>query len=198
MRQNAVSSEELRQRSKHLMSKGFAQTQEKLEVLDITSIEYRNYVDLPLDRPDKTESLDSLIEILGAKLRAKISEVERIRCELHHLADAASIAAIFLDDSVCIRRFTSRIGFFYDLSDGDIGKPLSEKACRLGSFPLSADIDQVKTTRAPVERYLRYGPSAAYFKMRILPNQSKGEALRGMTVSFAPVVPFNLLPPCQA
>src|SRR5689334_2622304 len=57
------------------------------------------------------------------------------RDDLDGLLTCTSVAAVFLDEALRVRRFTPAVLDLYDLGPGDIGSPLSDIAHRVRELP---------------------------------------------------------------
>ena len=178
---------ELRLRSKYLLASRIAQKCRNVGTSKNDEIEHRSGMLPTLDQQGQIGMLNRLIETLSARLLSKVTEADRLWGELQNVVDATSVAAVFLDSGAYVRHFTPQIRYFYELSDVGIGKTLHDKPCKLGYSGLGADLQLVRSTGSPVERYFQGNSTEKYFLVRVLPNRSRDEAVWGTTITFAQV-----------
>jgi two-component system CheB/CheR fusion protein len=57
--------------------------------------------------------------MVNAQLEEKVVEIARNRDDLQNLLESSHVATILLDREQRVRRFTSNVGAFFRLKDGD-------------------------------------------------------------------------------
>ena len=67
----------------------------------------------------------------------------RSNSDLANLFDSTSIATLFLDQDLRIRRFTPRLLEIFNLREGDEGRPISDIVTHLTRDGLGHDVQQV-------------------------------------------------------
>jgi signal transduction histidine kinase len=99
----------------------------------------------PADRSEQLYELRKSCQLLEDKLAASSEKFD-------NLVRAAAIAAIFVDTDLAISDFTPDAERLFDLSDADIGRPVSGLGCRIAFDRFNDTIWQVMASGTPFER----------------------------------------------
>lgn len=96
--------------------------------------------------------------------------------DLHDLLEAATAAAVLLDSSGRIDRFTAGASALFPLRAGDLGRPLTELACLVDWPQLAADLRRVLQRDQLVERELA-AQDGRWWRVRLQPRRAGGVLL---------------------
>jgi len=109
-----------------------------------------------------TEDLQSTIEELenaneeltrvNSQLQEKVQELDQANCDVSNLMVSADIATLFLDDQLCLQRFTTPAARLLNLRDTDIGRPFRDFVPTLHDESLPNDCRRVLRERSFVEK----------------------------------------------
>ena len=72
------------------------------------------------------QSLNEELQTVNIELQSKADELSVINSDIKNLLNSIDIATIFLDNSLCVRRFTSHATRIFKLILSDAGRPLSD------------------------------------------------------------------------
>ncbi|ACB94357.1 MCP methyltransferase/methylesterase, CheR/CheB with PAS/PAC sensor [Beijerinckia indica subsp. indica ATCC 9039] len=135
---------------------------------------------------EELQSLNEELQTMNSELNNRNESLVRSNSDLSNLFDSTSIAILFLDSNLCIRRFTSRFLELFNVREGDEGRPISNIVTRLTHDSLVTDAQQVLRTLTPVEREVSVanGPS---FLMQIRPYRSLNNVIDGVVVTFVDI-----------
>ncbi|MGE0707899.1 MAG: chemotaxis protein CheB [Planctomycetota bacterium] len=100
---------------------------------------------------EELSSLNEELSAVNAQLQEKVHEQEALNDDLTNLLRCTEVAALFLDPSLRIRRFTPASQQLMNLIPSDLGRPLGHITRRFEDPRLVADIQRVLETRAPAE-----------------------------------------------
>jgi len=101
------------------------------------------------------EELQSLIEELttvNSQLQEKIHELDQANCDISNFMVSSDIAILFLDEQLCIQRFTPSAARLLNIRDTDIGRAFDEFAPKLDDESLLNDCRRVLRERSSVEK----------------------------------------------
>lgn len=144
--------------------------------------------------PDSTAELQSSQEELhtlnlelrsvSAELSAKTRELETARNDLANILNGAGIAVVFLDGSLCVRRFTPAATRFFRLVGGDVGRPLDDIAMRFRDDALLDHARKCLTDRVSREQEVRTNDGRACVR-RVIPCRLPDGRVDGILLAFA-------------
>lgn len=136
---------------------------------------------------EELQSLNEELQTINAELNARNDSLVRSNSDLANLFDSTSIATLFLDGGLRIRRFTPRLLDIFNVRDGDEGRPISDIVSRLARDGLGEDVRQVLRTLAPIEREVAMAEGGASFLMRVRPYRDLNNVVDGAVVTFVDI-----------
>ena len=121
---------------------------------------------------EELHSVNEELYTVNAEYQRKIAELTELTDDMDNLLFSTDVGVMFLDGDLCIRKFTPKIGEFFDLLAQDIGRRVSTFAHNIAYDGLLDDVTRVLTTRQVCEREVR-DRHGKYFLLRILPYRGK-------------------------
>lgn len=141
------------------------------------------------------EELQSTNEELGtvnAELQNKVNELTATSNDLNNILGSTDIATVFLDNDLCIKRFTPAAKELFSFIDSDTGRPIRHIVHQLKYDDLLKDTEHVLTKLEAVEKELQ-DSNGHWFLMKILPYRTLDNTIEGVVVTF-----FNMTSQKQA
>ncbi len=136
---------------------------------------------------EELQSLNEELQTINAELNARNDSLVRSNSDLANLFDSTSIATLFLDGDLRIRRFTPRMLDIFKVREGDEGRPISDIVTRLTRDGLGQDVQQVLRTLAPIEREVAVAEGGASYLMRVRPYRDLNNVVDGAIVTFVDI-----------
>ncbi len=133
---------------------------------------------------EELQSLNEELQTINAELNTRNGSLMRSNSDLANLFDSTSIATLFLDDGLCIRRFTPRVQDIFRIREGDEGRPISDLVTHLADNRLELDLQQVLRTLIPIEREVAMADSAMSYLMQVRPYRDLNNVVDGVAVTF--------------
>ncbi len=133
----------------------------------------------------QVEMYNGLVENLADQLLTKTRELSRLSTEMQSLIDVSETAAIFVDEGLLIRRFTSASRSIFALNETDVGRSLADIACNLEYQDLSADFHQTMLTGESSRRWLKSRDGNLHYLLRIIPTRRERSRPAGATLIFS-------------
>jgi two-component system CheB/CheR fusion protein len=140
------------------------------------------------------EELQSMNEELGTvnvELRSKVEERERINDDLQNLITSAEVATVFVDSTMCIKRFTPQASKLFSFVASDIGRSLLDITNRLNYAEMAADAESVFKNLGSIERQITTTDQRRFFA-RILPYRTRGDRIEGAVLTFFDVTELRV------
>jgi two-component system CheB/CheR fusion protein len=140
---------------------------------------------------EELQSMNEELMTLNSELQGKIDLLSQAENEVKILLDNTRIGIIFLDNDLCIQRFTSEAKEAFNLIPGDIGRPLQDIRSNIRYDDMERDAREVLETLRSVEKELR-SKDEKWYLMRIIPNRSAGNVINGLVFTFTDVTEMKL------
>ena len=135
---------------------------------------------------EELQSLNEELITVNAELQGKIEELSRATDDMKNLLDSTKIATIFLDNQLCIKRFTSEATNIINLIPSDVGRPVSDIVSHLEEDTLSRDAQQVIDSLAAKEQPVRT-KSGHWYLSRIIPYRTLDNVIDGVVITFTDI-----------
>ena len=132
------------------------------------------------------EELQSINEELGTvnvELKSKVDELGRANADLQNLMASTSIATVFLDRELRIKRYTPPAITLFNLIPTDAGRPLSDLNSRLEFGSVVADATRVLHELTPIERELG-SADGRWYLVRITTYRTAEDHIAGVILTF--------------
>ncbi|MFC1841217.1 chemotaxis protein CheB [Thermodesulfobacteriota bacterium] len=135
---------------------------------------------------EELQSTNEELATVNAELQNKLDEFAKTNDDMNNLLAATEIASIFLDDDLCIKRYTPAAARIISLIQTDIGRPLGDlKTC----FP---DVDLVEQIRKvlrdlnTVEMEI-LSKDFIWYAIKIMPYRTSENIIDGVAITFIDV-----------
>ena len=132
---------------------------------------------------EETQSLNEELVTLNSELHAKVAELMEAQSDLRSLLNSTGIATIFLDRSLCIKRFTPEARDVVHLIDTDVGRPLGDLATKLADARLIEDAAEVLKSLVMRERQVR-ASNGTWYLVRVMPHRMLTGEINGVVITF--------------
>ena len=136
---------------------------------------------------EELQSLNEELQTINAELNHRNENLVRSNSDLANLFDSTSIATLFLDRDLRIRRFTPRLLEIFNLREGDEGRPISDIVTHLTRDGLGHDVQQVLRSLVPIEREVMMAEDGASYLMQVRPYRDLNNVIDGAVVTFVDI-----------
>ena len=89
---------------------------------------------------EELQSLNEELQTVNAELQSKVEELSATHDDMRNLLNSTEIATIFVDNDMCIRRFTLEATNIINLIQTDIGRPLGHVSTNLSCEGMLDDL----------------------------------------------------------
>ena len=135
---------------------------------------------------EELQSLNEELHTVNQELQTRLDELTRTNNDMKNLLDSTDIATLFLDNSLCVRRFTSETSKVTKLIPGDVGRPITDIASALLYPELADDAHKVLRMLVNVEKQIPT-PDGNWFAARILPYRTLENMIDGVVITFTDI-----------
>ncbi|MDQ2646292.1 MAG: PAS domain-containing protein, partial [Myxococcota bacterium] len=124
---------------------------------------------------EELQSVNEELYTVNAEYQKKISELTQLTNDMDNLLASIEVGTIFLDQKLCVRKFTPRVAEVFNLLPQDVGRPISAFSNRLAHATLVDDLKEVLGNARSIEREVE-DHSGNWYYLRILPYRARGTA----------------------
>jgi two-component system, chemotaxis family, CheB/CheR fusion protein len=132
---------------------------------------------------EEIQSVNEELNSLNTELSVRVSEMAELNNDVNNMLESTEMGVIFLDEQLRVRKFTPAIKKYFNLHEGDIGRPISSLANYFGSHTLEENCRNVLASLQPFEREIVNADGLHYLK-RITPYRTKENRIEGVVVTF--------------
>ncbi|MFD4838048.1 CheR family methyltransferase [Achromobacter sp. NPDC058515] len=136
---------------------------------------------------EELQSINEELTTLNSELNARNDSLVELNSDLTNLIDSTSIATLFLDSDLRIRRFTPAVLSIFRVREGDQGRPINDIVSRLAEDGLHSDAAQVLRTLLPVQREVGLATGDRSFQMDIRPYRGVNKVISGVVITFVDI-----------
>jgi chemotaxis protein methyltransferase CheR/two-component system CheB/CheR fusion protein len=141
---------------------------------------------------EEMQSMNEELQTVNTELQSKVDDLSWVNNDMKNLLNSTEIATVFLDNGLCVRRFTNYATHLFKLLPGDVGRPLSDIATELDYASLQDDARTVLDTLVFVEKEIT-AQSERWFKVRIMPYRTQENVIDGVVITFTDISEAKLL-----
>ncbi|WPL16982.1 Autoinducer 2 sensor kinase/phosphatase LuxQ [Thiorhodovibrio winogradskyi] len=135
---------------------------------------------------EELQALNEELTTVNAELNSKVEELRTANNDIENLLFSSNLPTLFVDKSLCIRRFTPPTQRVFHILPADIGRPLAHVAHRLQEVDLSADGSQVLKSLDNLERELA-ADDGRHYLMRASPYRTLDDVIDGVVLAFVDI-----------
>ncbi|QDT84536.1 chemotaxis protein CheB [Gimesia chilikensis] len=130
---------------------------------------------------EELHSVNEELYTVNAEYQNKINDLTDMTSDLDSLMESTDVATVFLDENLCIRKFTPQIGPIFKLMAHDMGRCIDSFAHHIDRPGLIKEIRNVLQTGEPLEEEVQ-DDEGRWMYLRVLPYRSKRD-LKGVVLT---------------
>lgn len=139
---------------------------------------------------EELQSLNEELQTMNAALQKKIEDLGFANDDMTNLLNNTSIATIFLDDALNIKRFTRPACDIIKIIPSDVGRSVADLVSTL-EYDLVPDAQDVLRTLMTKETEVR-SITDQWFRVRMMPYRTSRNVISGLVVTFVDVTQNKL------
>lgn len=132
---------------------------------------------------EEMQSMNEELQTVNQELEARVDELVGASNDMTNLLNSTSVATLFLDSSLCIRRFTPQMASIFKLIPRDLGRAITDLATILDYPGLVDDTQAVLNTLIPRQRTVSTIDDR-WFDVRVMPYRTQDDRIDGVVLTF--------------
>jgi two-component system, chemotaxis family, CheB/CheR fusion protein len=132
---------------------------------------------------EEMQSMNEELQTVNSELQSKVEDLSQLNNDMKNLLNSTDIATLFLDDALCIRRFTSKVTKLFKLIPSDTDRLITDIVTDLVYPQLAQDVQEVLRTLVFIEKQIATGDNR-WFKVRIMPYRTLDNRIDGAVITF--------------
>ncbi len=154
------------------------------EELQSLNEEYRSTTEELETSKEELQSVNEELQTVNNELKMKLEEVSRANNDLENFMAATDLPTLFLDRSLCIKRYTAPLKQIFNIKHHDLGRPIGDLTHNVLYADLERDAARVLVDLAPFERQVD-ARDGTRLTVRIRPYRTAEDKIEGVVVTFA-------------
>jgi two-component system, chemotaxis family, CheB/CheR fusion protein len=156
------------------------------EELQSINEEYRSTAEELETSKEELQSMNEELQTVNAELKANFETISSAHKDLHNLVAATEIGTLFVDPELRIKLFTPAVTNYFNITNADIGRSISDFTHRLLYEGLEAEARRVLSSLIPIEsEVLTYDNQ--WLTVRLRPYRSLDDRIEGVVLTFADI-----------
>ena len=135
---------------------------------------------------EELSSVNEELVTLNAEYQSKILELIEVNNDINNFLTSSNIGTIFLDNDLCVRRFTEGITDVINLMEIDIGRPIAHISHNLHYDHLLADIEDVLRTLVSIEKEVQ-SRQGCWYLFKISPYRTADNYIKGIILTIVDI-----------
>jgi two-component system CheB/CheR fusion protein len=132
---------------------------------------------------EELQSTNEELVTVNSELKNKIDELSQANNDMNNLFASTGIGTIFLDASLCIKRFTPQATKIFNLIQSDVGRPIGDITSKIKYGKLRKDAKEVLNSLIVKEEEI-LGEDGSLYAMRISPYRTTDNVIDGVIATF--------------
>ena len=133
---------------------------------------------------EELHSVNEELHTVNFEYQSKIQELTELNDDIDNLLKSTEIGVVFLDAELRIRKFTPAVTVAISLRETDLERPLEDLHWKFECPDLLLLLQEVLSTRQPIEQEVKLKQAESYLLMQINPYQTQSKNNRGLVISF--------------
>ncbi|MFA6395800.1 MAG: chemotaxis protein CheB [Sulfurimonas sp.] len=136
---------------------------------------------------EEMQSLNEELSTVNAELQTKVIELSQANNDMNNLLSGTGIATLFVDQNLCILRYTPSATLLINLIASDIGRPVGHITSSLNEYhSLEADTRAVLDTLIPKEIKV-HTIAGQWYMLHIIPYRTLENIVKGAVITFVDI-----------
>ncbi|MFK7741807.1 MAG: chemotaxis protein CheB [Planctomycetota bacterium] len=135
---------------------------------------------------EQLHSVNEELQAVNIEYQKRLAEQQRLTADMEHLLQSSDLAAIFIDSSGIVRRFTPAVANLVPLLPPDVGRPISNIKHELFELDFERLSQKAQETRSRIDRRILTAENRTLL-VRAAPYVDYSKEIDGAVLSFVDV-----------
>lgn len=162
------------------------------EELQSTNEELQSTNEESLTTKEEMQSLNEELMTINMQYHSKTEELTRLNNDMKNLLDATEIGTIFLDNELCIVRYTPQVRKIFNLIPTDVGRPITHVVSNFEQ-PLDESTIREVIDKLMVREIDMHAKNNDWYRVRIMPYRTLDNFISGVVLTFTMITDFKLI-----
>ncbi|MEP7381216.1 MAG: chemotaxis protein CheB [Gemmatimonadota bacterium] len=135
---------------------------------------------------EEIQSMNEELQTVNHELQTKLDELTRTSSDMSNLLNSTSIATLFLDRALVVRRYTTPMTSIIKLIASDVGRPVTDLTSTLDFPEMAEAAREVFRTLIVFEREVA-AKDGRWFRSRIMPYRTHDDRVDGLVLTFSDI-----------
>ena len=135
---------------------------------------------------EEYQSVNEELLRINTQYQNKILELADLDNDMTNYLNSTDIGTIFLDEKLCIRKFTPSITKVINLKNQDIGRPMNHISHNLMNDELNKGVAEVMNTLLPSEKEIQ-SKNGSWYLLKCAPYSTLEKPFKGVVVSLVDI-----------
>ena len=131
---------------------------------------------------EELQSTNEELNTVNAELQNKLHELSKAGDDMNNLLAATDIASIFLDNSLCIKRYTPAAARIIKMIPTDINRPLNDLKTTLPAVDLAQQAKKVLGDLNTLETEIM-SENGVWYQLKVMPYRTTDNIIDGVVVT---------------
>lgn len=136
---------------------------------------------------EELQSINEELQTVNAELNNRAESLVRSNSDLVNLFASTSVATLFLDNDLKIRRFTPTVADIFNVREGDEGRPIADFSSLLAGDPITRDATVVLRDLSSIEREVESGDGNSTYLLRMRPYRDLNNVIDGVSITLVDI-----------
>ncbi|MEQ9662718.1 MAG: chemotaxis protein CheB [Parasphingopyxis sp.] len=156
------------------------------EELQSVNEEYRSTAEELETSKEEMQSINEELQTVNSELKTKLDNIASAHSDLQNLINATEIGTLFLDPDLRIKMLTPAVEQLFNISDSDVGRPITDFTNRLAYGGVEEDVREVLNGLTPHESEVET-KDGRWLMMLIRPYRTVEDRIDGIVISFVDI-----------
>ncbi|MEM7082596.1 MAG: PAS domain S-box protein [Pseudomonadota bacterium] len=135
---------------------------------------------------EKLHAVNQELYSVNAEYQTKISELNRLSLDEAHLFSSTGVGTIFIDDELCVRKFTPAAAERFNLLDQDHGRPFSHVTHKFEGVNFNQLVEQCLLSKEVIEAEVKTTDGESHI-VKLSPYENDATEFEGVVISFVSI-----------
>jgi len=162
------------------------------ECLQVSNEEHLVYNEELQSANEEYQATNEELLRINAQYQYKIKELDDANNDMTNYLNSADIGTIFLDENLCIRKFTPRITKEINFKEQDIGRPMNHIVSNLINDDLNIGASEVLSSHKSYEKEIQ-SKNGTWYLLKCAPYCTTENLIKGVVLSLVDITNKKLL-----